>query len=115
MLDSWYLLLDQDDQDLTDGLHQAELEERLWNKIQQEIQPNPIPLRAPEPRFGWLGSTRIQWVAAASILLIGGLGYFTFLNPILRQEGLPPTFRHLFQSASGKKQRQNQPVGHSGR
>jgi transmembrane sensor len=85
MLDNWYQLLNQEEHSTTHELHQTELEERLWSKIQQEIQPVQKPLISPVTRLGWLG-TRARWVAAASVLIIFGLVYFTLLAPVLQQK-----------------------------
>ncbi len=82
LIDHWYELLDQEEV-LSDDLSQPELEEKLWERIQQEINPDGQSPSLGQPHRWWQGNTA-QWLAAASVLLVVGMFYFMSIRPQLQ-------------------------------
>jgi ferric-dicitrate binding protein FerR (iron transport regulator) len=81
LIDHWYELLNQEEE-LTDDLSQPELEEKLWERIQQEFNPEIQTRVISQPGRWWQGNT-LRWLAAASVVLVTGLFYFSSIRPQL--------------------------------
>ncbi len=74
VMDYWYDLLDEEYDEKINTISREELEEVLWAKIQDRIEPAEKQIQS-NPVFSWWQNRLLYW-AAASILLAFGLSYF---------------------------------------
>lgn len=84
VMDYWYDLLDEEYDEKISTISRAELEEVLWAKIKDKIEPAEKKVHLNQ-EFRWWQNRRLYW-AAASILLVTGLFYVLPLETI----SLPP-------------------------
>ena len=83
-MDYWYDLLDEEYDEKISHVSRKELEEILWAKIKNRIEPAEQQMRLPQ-EFRWWQNPRLYW-AAASILPVTGFIYLLSLGIIFPKQ-----------------------------